>query len=193
MPIKALRILLVGPASSRTLSALESFERNGWTSFSVETVAEATLLLRTIRFDIVLAQEVLPDGRGYELTKPVIECSGSLLVSVALSESCLWLLAAEHGVNSLGERAISPGMLGWEINGLLNQRDEPPPVLRAESPPAGPAPASRFDAVLGATKPAEHHAADPSSQPGTSLEIPGRSKTAAASGAPASPGSAEES
>ena len=37
----------------------------------------------------------------------------------------LWLLAAENGVSSLGERAISPDMLEWEIAGFLNQRDEP--------------------------------------------------------------------
>lgn len=185
MSVKALRILLVGPASLRTLSALESFERNGWTSFSVETVAEANVLLRTIRFDIVLAQEYLPDGRGYELTEPVIETSGSLLVSVALSESCLWLLAAEHGVNSLGERAISPGMLEWEIKGLFNQRDEEDAARRSEPAPvvSNATHAAQLAAASETAELADEHVGvAPNSHPGPKHAVPPRRKTAAASG-----------
>jgi DNA-binding NtrC family response regulator len=124
MSVTSLRILVVGSTSSSTHSALDRLERRGWSCCSVHSIAEAFIVLRTVRFDVVLAQENLPDGRGYELTPAVLESSGSLLVSIALSESCLWLLAAEQGVSSLGERAISPGMLEWEIAGFLNQREE---------------------------------------------------------------------
>jgi hypothetical protein len=185
MSVKSLRILLVGPASSRTLSALESFERNGWTSLSVETIAEANIILQTIRFDVVLAQENLPDGRGYELTQPVIDCSGSLLVSVALSESCLWLLAAEHGVNALGERAISPGMLEWEVKGLLNQRDEADAPRRSEPAPirSDATSAARLDAAFKTAEPADERGAVASnSHPSPKQEIPPRRKAAVASG-----------
>jgi hypothetical protein len=88
----------------------------------VETVAEAEASLRETRFDIVLASEFLPDGRGYDLTGCVVDSSATLLVAIALSEACLWLPVVQHGIRTLGDRALNSHTLQSEIAALSNEK-----------------------------------------------------------------------
>lgn len=120
MPAKALRILSVGPPSASTTALLEHLQFRGWGSFAVETLAEAKSVLRTIRFSIVLAAEQLRDGKGYDLSPDVAERDGSLLVCVALSESCLWLPVVIDGERTLGQLAINEHLLEHELAMLLS-------------------------------------------------------------------------
>ena len=78
--------------------------------------------MRATPFDIVLAAETMPDGRGYDLTNCVVNHSATLLISIALSESCLWLPVVQHGVRTLGERALNSFTLQSEITALLNEK-----------------------------------------------------------------------
>lgn len=119
MPAKALRILSVGPPSASTTALLEHLQFRGWGSFAVETLAEAKSVLRTIRFSLVLACEQLPDGRGYELTKDVMDRNGHLLVCVSLSASFLWLPVVMDGERTLGQRAINEFYIEQELVTLL--------------------------------------------------------------------------
>jgi hypothetical protein len=117
---KALRILAVGPPSSSTEAVLEGLQDRGWASYTVETLAEAQSVLRTIRFSIVLAAEQLRDGRGYDLAQEVAERNGNLLVCVSLSESFLWLPVVIDGERTLGQRAINEFLLEQEVATLLS-------------------------------------------------------------------------
>jgi hypothetical protein len=85
----------------------------------------------------VLAEEHLPDGRGYDLAESVERLATTLLVSVALSESCLWLPVVERGERSLGRRALNPRMLELELETLLSgaRRDAPYAETKREMPP----------------------------------------------------------
>ena len=78
--------------------------------------------MRTTPFDIVLAAETMTDGRGYDLTNYVVSHSATLLIAVALSETCLWLPVVQHGVRTLGERALNSFALQSEITALLNEK-----------------------------------------------------------------------
>lgn len=119
MSAAAVRILVAGNSTASTASTLRGLARSGWESHAVETVREAEAVLRTIRFPLTLATENLPDGTGYELATLIAQQSGSLFVSVPLSETCLWLPAVENGVRSLGQRALNPLMLATEAEFIL--------------------------------------------------------------------------
>ena len=97
---------------------LARLTNRGFGSRTVETLREARDLLGTFRWDVVLAAESLVDGRGYDLTEIVARRSGTLLVGVPLSESCLWLPVVERGALVLGRRALKPspnsGMPLWQ-------------------------------------------------------------------------------
>jgi hypothetical protein len=123
MSAAAVRILVVGTSTASTESTLKGLARSGWESHSVKTVREAETVLRTIRFQLTLATEKLPDGTGYELATLVAQQTGNLFISVPLSETCLWLPAVENGVRSLGERALNPLMLKTEAESILRACD----------------------------------------------------------------------
>lgn len=121
MSISAVRILVVGQTSSGTLATLQRLERDGWNAYSVGTIAEAESVLQTIRFDVILAGETISDGSGYDLAQSVLERGATLLVSVALSEASLWLSVVQHGLLTLGERALNSSKLQTEITQLLDK------------------------------------------------------------------------
>jgi hypothetical protein len=123
MPAAAVRILVVGRSTTSTESTLKVLARSGWESHAVKTVREAHTVLRTIRFQLTLATEKLPDGTGYELAPLVVQQSGNLFIAVPLTETCLWLPAVENGTRSLGVRALNPLMLATELEGILRTCD----------------------------------------------------------------------
>lgn len=116
-----LRILSVGTLSPDTRAVLGRLQRKGFGAYDADNLAEATTALGTIHFDVVLAPENLPDGRGYDLTDQVLRQSGSLLVSVDLSETCLWLPVILRGAKVLGERALNVAILEWDMEEILSQ------------------------------------------------------------------------
>jgi hypothetical protein len=122
MPTTSTRLLIVGPIFPDTAAALERLVRRGWGAYGIESLGEAMSTMKTLRFDVVLAPENLRDGRGYELAPAVANLLASLLVSVTLSESCLWLPVVYWGKNVLGERALNPRMLESELELLLSHQ-----------------------------------------------------------------------
>jgi hypothetical protein len=119
MPGTAGRILVVGHTSSSTQATLQQLARDGWNSHSVDTIVEAEGALKMIRFDVVLAEETIAAGSGYDLTDSVLEQDGTLLVSVALSEASLWLPVVQRGILTLGDRALNSSMLNLEVREAL--------------------------------------------------------------------------
>jgi hypothetical protein len=117
----AARILVAGLISPPTFSTLKKLERDGCAFQSVDTIAEAESSLRAARFDVVLAGEIMADGCGYDLTDSVVKRSCNLLVAIALSETCLWLPVVQHGIRTLGDRALNSHNLQSEITELLNE------------------------------------------------------------------------
>jgi len=117
--VPALRILVVGAPLHSTDATLARMTQHGWGSHNVETLAEAKDVLSTFQFDVVLADEHVPDGLGYDLTEEVIARAKSLLVRVSLSESSIWLPVVADGIRVLGKRAVNQQMLELEIETLL--------------------------------------------------------------------------
>jgi len=116
----AMRILVVGKPGASTAAMLSRLASQGWIAETAENVARARSVLKMFRLDVVLSDENLPDGRGYDLADAVAAQSSTLLVSVALSESCLWLPVIERGERSLGKRALSPQVLEFELETILS-------------------------------------------------------------------------
>jgi hypothetical protein len=135
MSAAAVRILVVGNSTTGTETTLKALARSGWDSHSVKTVREAGAVLRTIRFQLTLAAEKLPDGTGYELAALIAQQSGNLFIWVPLSETCLWLPAVENGMKSLGQRALNPLTLAKEAEMMLRGCDSA--TARAESERSG--------------------------------------------------------
>jgi DNA-binding response OmpR family regulator len=149
MPSSAMRILAIGVDSLGTGPMLAALATRGWGSRSVGTLREARELLRTFRFDIVLAGESLPDGQGYELIDTIARHEGTLLIGVALSESCLWLPVLQRGTNVFGKRAFNADLIESEVELLLREPDAEP--VRE---------INRHDR-LGTVRPGLHHALSP--------------------------------
>jgi hypothetical protein len=123
MAAATVRILVVGNSTASTESILRELSRSGWESHAVKTVGEACTVLRTIRYQLTLATEKLPDGTGYDLAALIAQQSGNLFISVPLSETCLWLPVVEHGVRSLGQRALNPMTMATEAEFILRTAD----------------------------------------------------------------------
>ena len=144
MPAIGMRILEVGKLSRGTQSILSRLASSGWGSRMAETLREAEVLMRTFRFDLVLATESLPDGPAYAITGLVAELRGTLMVAIALSESCLWLPVVELGARVLGTRALRPEQLEQEAQNILRARDQEQlrvlPTSNSFSARAAPAP-----------------------------------------------------
>jgi hypothetical protein len=119
MPVKVMRMLTIGEVSYGLGEILQRLEGRGWGSRRAMTVCEALELIASFRFDVVLAPEILSDGRGYDVTEAVVLDSGTLLVGVALSESRLWLPVVEKGERVLGTRAVKAGALAIEVEMVL--------------------------------------------------------------------------
>jgi DNA-binding response OmpR family regulator len=119
MAATAMRILVIGEILRGTGEILRRLSVRGWGYRVVPTLREARDLLATFDFDAVLASEALPDGRGYDAADSVISHHRSLLVAVALSETCLWLPVIDRGNNVLGKRALNMQTLESELEMIL--------------------------------------------------------------------------
>lgn len=122
MPATAMRILLAATPTLAIDGTLARLAARGFGSYRAESLREARDLLETFRLDVVLATESLADGHGYALAETMRRHSGTLIVGIALSESCLWLPVIERGISVLGKRALSPAMLEPELDRLLGIR-----------------------------------------------------------------------
>lgn len=122
MPGTTARILFAGPRTRVTDEVLVRLNARGFGAYHAELLSDAHEVLETFRFDVALAAELLADGAGYALSDSMRRRSGTLIVGVPLSESCLWLPVIERGVAVLGKRALSPATLELELGRLLGIR-----------------------------------------------------------------------
>lgn len=116
------RILIVGLIGPHLQALLDRLAREGWGWYSVESQSEARIVLGTVQLDVVLACEQLIDGAGYDLSRVIGHRPSTLFVDIAVSEGHLWLPVVERGRRVLGERALDPVMLEWEVRSLLSSR-----------------------------------------------------------------------
>jgi PleD family two-component response regulator len=119
MSVASTRILVVGDLLPGAGELLRRLSNRGFGSRHVKTLREAREILDTFDFHIVLATELLRDGRGYDIAELVSRHSRTLIVGVALTESCLWLPVIYRGVHVLGKRALSTEMLSDELDTML--------------------------------------------------------------------------
>ena len=119
MPVIRMNTLFLGSPSPQIFAILTRLGRKGWGSYSADSVTEGRGLVESCEFEVILSQEQLPDGRGYDLIEPVVARGGSLIVSVELRTKSLWLPVVDHGENILGACAIHPDVLEPEIEKIL--------------------------------------------------------------------------
>jgi PleD family two-component response regulator len=119
----AIRILVVGEHSASTKAIVARLAARRWGARYVGTRREAQEVLGTFQFDVVLAAEELPDGRGYDLGNVLDHRRETLFVGVALSDTCLWLPVIEHGERVLGQRALNATMAEVGLEVLLSARE----------------------------------------------------------------------
>jgi len=182
MPGTAGRILVVGHTSLSTQATLQHLERDGWSPHCVNTIVEAEGALKMIRFDIVLAEETIAGGSGYDLSDSVLEQGGTLLVSVALSEASLWLPVIQRGIRTLGDRALNSAALYLELREALNAPAGSRPLSAARTTRgrvADPAAQASLSMTDRRTGPEERRARPAPKQPEPKRFLPPRRKTAA--------------
>ena len=191
MPSTVGRILVVGHTSLSTQATLQHLERDGWSSHCVNTIVEAEGALKMIRFNIVLAEETIASGSGYDLTDSVLEQDGTLLVSVALSEASLWLPVVQRGIRTLGDRALNSAMLYLELREALNAPTGTRPLPAARTTRgqvADPAAQASLPMTDRRTGPEERRARPIREDSEAKHFLPPRRKTTANAESPASNG-----
>jgi hypothetical protein len=119
MPSIAMRILVIGEFLPGTSDVLRRLSLRGWGARTAPSLQDAGHLMGVFDFDVVLASESLPDGRGYDVAAAVVSHSRTLMVGVALSESCLWLPVVDRGRYVLGRRGLNLPALESEMETLL--------------------------------------------------------------------------
>ncbi len=147
MAIVSLQILTVGSPESSTDRPILQLSGRGHGAMHAETLADAKGLLKTFRFTVVLAQETLPDGRGYDLAHIIARQGGNLFVGIALSE-VLWLPVVERGSVVLGQRALNASVFENEVEMALGAvrvelKSENRPRLETAGPSRAAAPKRR--------------------------------------------------
>jgi hypothetical protein len=116
-------ILLVGLAGANQESIAHLLMQRDWNWKAAESLASAVRHLgRMTGLKLVLAAEVLVDGRGYELTDLIARQGSSLLVGVMLSEGEVWLPVVERGERTFGRGGIGMADLGSVVSELLDDR-----------------------------------------------------------------------
>jgi hypothetical protein len=93
----------------------------GHFSRRAHNLEQAREILRATHPKLVLASEALSDGRAYELIRPIERMGVSLLVSIALTDTCIWLPVVQRGRRTLGLRAMHQRFLEPEIYELLTE------------------------------------------------------------------------
>lgn len=114
MEAVSFRVLMAGSPTPSTDRLIVHLTARGYGAQRVETLAQATSVMKDYRFAVVLATESLPDGSGYELGRLVERQSGSLFVAIPLSET-LWLPVVERGAIVLGQRALNASLFENEV------------------------------------------------------------------------------
>jgi len=101
-------VLLVGKNMSGALRLVEWLRRLGSESHIVTSYQEASTLLETQRFDVVLSETSLPDGNTYRLISALRGSRASLFFCLAVEDSYWWLPAVTQGRECLGVPALRP-------------------------------------------------------------------------------------
>lgn len=118
MSVSSSEILIVGTTSSSTDRLVFRLTPRGHKARHVDTLAAAKLLSKTVQFNVTLASENLPDGRGYDLARLVARNFGYLYVGVPLTET-LWLPVIERGTVVFGQRALNANVFENEVEMVI--------------------------------------------------------------------------
>ncbi len=104
------------------------------------TYAEAHSLLNRHRFDLVLSETSLPDGRASRLIPWLVGSPTTLFLSFPTDGTCWWLPAVDHGQQCWGAHALRPRefarVLDRILYALVSAGDAQPRAVH-QSPPRG--------------------------------------------------------
>ena len=122
MPSIAMRILVIGEFLPGTGEILRRLSGRGWGARKVPTLRDARAPAGDVRFRCGARFRSPP--RWPRLRCRRIRClhSRTLMVGVALSESCLWLPVVDRGKHVLGKRALNVEALESEMETLLTSQ-----------------------------------------------------------------------
>jgi len=105
------RLLLVGEQFRAAPGTLERLRRWGFDCHIAPTLDAARDVLRSEAVDVVLSQERLTDGSGFQLVHALSGLPVTAYVCVAVEDGFLWVPAMEQGRACWGRPAIGPSDL----------------------------------------------------------------------------------
>jgi PleD family two-component response regulator len=122
-------ILLVGD-SAPDISLLRNQLRMLGCAVSFVTSCEAALrTLAERKFDLVLAEFLLPDATAYQLLRPLSGTRTTLFFCVSVENDSLWIPILEEGRDRLGSPAVQPARFAKALRDVVvrkraNRREE---------------------------------------------------------------------
>ena len=118
-------LLLVGEQFRAAPVMAERLQDWGFVCQIVPTLEAARKALRSEPVDVVLSQERLPDGTGFQLVSALSGLPVTAYVCVSLEDGFLWLPALEGGRDCWGKPAIRPSALAHALQAISRQQVAP--------------------------------------------------------------------
>ena len=125
MRIKRIMVLLVGENARSSSNLLEWLQRRGSSCQFSGSYGDATNLIRSTQFDLVLSEYQLPDRTAFPLLDWLEGSSATLFFSTRVEDGSLWLKMLERGKRCVGAPLVRSIDLTKVIDTLLQADVEP--------------------------------------------------------------------
>lgn len=114
-----MQILLVEDNKSITKALIYNIEQNKYKVLSAETVAEAKVLLKSNKIDLIILDITLPDGNGFDLYKEIKKVGISTIFLTARDDENDVVKGLELGAEDYMTKPFSTRELLARINKIL--------------------------------------------------------------------------
>jgi len=116
------QVLLIGEGFRSAFSLFARLKQWGCNYEVASTFREALCMVHGRRYDVVVSNIDLPDGRGHSLVSTLVQQTENLFLCLRLEHGSLWLPAIVRGKRCLGVPALRAGQFGRMLKGLVRER-----------------------------------------------------------------------
>ena len=133
MHAKPILVLLVGETARSSSNVLEWLERRGSRCRFSRSYRDASKLIRSTQFDLVLSEYQLPDRTAFPLLDWLEGSSATLFFSTRVEDGSLWLKVLERGRRCVGAPILRSRDMPNALGTLLEAAVEPSEQARVDS------------------------------------------------------------
>lgn len=119
MDARGVTVLLVGKGARNAPVLEDHLRKRGCEVCFAISGKQAVEILQRRRFDLVLSEFMLPDGRAYQLMAPLHDTETSMFFSNSVEEGCWWMTALFKGQDRSEEAGMRPAEFRTRLDEIL--------------------------------------------------------------------------